>query len=80
MNSPIELQYEDGSPIRVGDQVLIENGRTAAQVKELIVRPRQLVEWGVQQPGVMLESPPFGLLFIPATLLTEEPLRKANNR
>jgi hypothetical protein len=65
--------------VRVGDQVLIENGRTPAKVKELIVQPQQLVEWGLQEPGVMLESPPFGLLFIPAALFTEEPLQKANN-
>jgi hypothetical protein len=79
MTSHIELRYEDGSLVRVGDQVLIENGRTPAKVKELIVQPQQLVEWGLQEPGVMLESPPFGLLFIPASLFTEEPLQKANN-
>ena len=72
-----EPTYSDGAVARIGDAVLIEDGRVAATIKHLIQTPEQLAEWGVEEPGVMFESAPFGLLFVPARMLKESPLERA---
>ena len=59
----------------VGDCVLIENGRTEATVVQVVTTTEQQQEWGVELPGVMLKSAPFGLLYLPTEFLTEEPLQ-----
>ena len=69
------IQYLDGSAIVVGDSVLIENGRTEATVVQVVATAEQQREWGVELPGVMLESAPFGLLYLPTEFLAEEPLQ-----
>lgn len=69
------IQYLDGSAIVVGDSVLIENGRTEATVVQVVATAEQQREWGVEFPGVMLESAPFGLLYLPTEFLVEEPLQ-----
>ncbi|GAB2583236.1 hypothetical protein GCM10027034_14220 [Ramlibacter solisilvae] len=68
--------YPDGSSVAIGDQVLAEGGKVSAVVRNFIVTPEELAEWNVEEAGVMLESPPFGLLFIPASFLRAEPLMR----
>ena len=55
-----------------GDQVLIEAGRTAGQILELIETDAQMKNWNVNEPGVMVKSAPFGLVFWPSS--SEDPL------
>ena len=74
---PVTPTYPDGSLAKIGDAVLIENGRVEAIIKHFIQTPEQLVEWGVEEPGVMFESAPFGLLFLPQSMLKESPLERA---
>jgi hypothetical protein len=71
------MTYSDGSVANIGDTVLIENGRVLATIKHFIQSRDQLTEWGVEEPGVMFESEPFALLFIPERLLKESPLERA---
>lgn len=69
------LAYEDGSPILVGDRVLHESGRTPAVVEAVAVSALELAAIGVEEPGVMLASPPFGLVYLPAWSLVQDPLK-----
>jgi hypothetical protein len=69
------IEYQDGSAVLVGDCVLIENGRTEATVVHVVATAEQQREWGVELPGVMLKSAPFGLLYLPTEFLADEPLR-----
>jgi hypothetical protein len=67
------MTYSDGSFANIGDVVLLENGQVLATIKHFIQTDDQLTEWGVEEPGVMFASEPFGLLFIADRLLKESP-------
>lgn len=51
------LTYQDGSLIRVGDNVLLENGQTPGTVELVVVTSEEMAAIGVDEPGVMLLSP-----------------------
>jgi hypothetical protein len=61
------MTYPDGAEMRVGDAVSFENGRAEGTI-EAIVERDHLAEFGVDEPGVMLKSDPFGRVFIPQSL------------
>jgi hypothetical protein len=65
------LAYPNGAEIRVGDSVLIENGRTPGTVVD-VIGPEQIAAFNVDEPGVMIKSAPFGLVFIPVSLFADE--------
>ena len=67
------VTYQDGSEVKVGDAVLIEHRRTSGVVIEVIDSASAQKEWNVEEPGVMLKSPPFGLVFWPVSSFTEDP-------
>jgi len=67
--------YADGSPIRVGDSVLLENGQTPGTVELLVLTLAEMQAIGVEEPGVMLLSPPFGRVYLPEWSLQREPLQ-----
>jgi hypothetical protein len=56
-------RYLDETPIRIGDRVRIERGRTDAIVEHVVTSPEDIAEWGVSGPGVMLLSEPFGRVY-----------------
>ncbi len=58
-------RYPDGTPFLVGDHLLIEHGRTPATIEHLIVSGEEMANWGLDEPGLMLLSPPFGRVFWP---------------
>jgi len=66
--------YEDGVEIDVGDEVLIERGRTPGTVTNVIVSEFDQKEWNVEESGVMIESAPFGLVFIPCATFSDDPI------
>jgi hypothetical protein len=69
------FKYVDGSKIKVGDSVLLENGRTPGTVESIVTTPEEMKATNVDEPGVMLKSPPFGRVYLPLKLLLEDPLR-----
>jgi len=69
------FEYGDGSKVLLGDSVLIENGRTPATVVEIVTSREQMQQCGVEIPGVMLKSAPFGLVYLPVKFLLEDPLQ-----
>lgn len=69
--------YQDGMEMRVGDSVLIEHGRVPGVITVLIQSAAEQSECNVQEPGVMINSPPFGLVFIPTSTFEEDPVLPA---
>jgi hypothetical protein len=60
--------------MQVGDSVLIEHGRTPGTIAEVIEASADLKQWNVEEPGVMIKSPPFGLVFLPVSTLADDPV------
>lgn len=67
------MTYQDGTEIRAGDRVLIERRRTPGVVINVIESAASQAEWNVSEPGVMVESPPFGLVFLPVATFAVDP-------
>ena len=68
------ISYQDGTKMRVGDTVLIEHGCTPGMISELIQANADLKQWNVTEPGVMIKSTPFGLVFLPISTFTDDPI------
>jgi hypothetical protein len=64
-------RYADGTEIQAGDSVMIENGRTPGTVVDVVSADR-VAEFNVDEAGVMIKSAPFGLVFIPVSMLDGE--------
>ena len=69
------IAYEDGTEMKVGDDVLIEHETIPGVITEIIESIASQKEWNVEEPGVMLKSPPFGLLFLPVSTFAHDPIR-----
>lgn len=74
MSTPV-FRYEDGLEVKVGDSVLLENGRTPGTVELIVITAEEMKQIGVDEPGVSLISPPFGRVYLPDWSLLEDPLR-----
>lgn len=68
------ISYQDGTEMRVGDSVLIEHGRTPGTITEVIQANADFKQWNVIEPGVMIKSAPFGLVFLPVSTFTDDPI------
>jgi hypothetical protein len=68
------LTYASGAPVEVGDAVLIERGRTPGTIVAVVETPAQFADFNVTEPGVMVKSAPFGLVYLPVETLAEDPL------
>jgi hypothetical protein len=66
--------YSDGARVEVGDSVLFEGGKTPGVVVEVVDTEAQMAACGVREPGVMLRSPPFGLVYLSDEILEDDPL------
>jgi hypothetical protein len=66
--------YADGSPLEVGDAVLLERGKTSGTVELVVVTRAEMQTIGVDGPGVMLLCPPFGRVYQPEWSLRDDPL------
>ena len=69
------LKYADGSEVMVGDSVLLERGRTPGIVELIVTTAEEMKAITVDEPGVMLKSPPFGRVYLPLSYLSDDPLR-----
>jgi len=69
------FKYEDGTVIMVGDSVLLEQGGTPGTVEFIVSTAEEMKATNVEEPGVMLKSPPFGRVYLPQWSLLEDPLR-----
>jgi hypothetical protein len=69
------FKYQDGSDVLVGDNVLIENGKTPGIVDRIITNDEEAKNINVDEVGIMLKSPPFGLVYFSKHWLQQDPLR-----
>jgi len=67
------MNYKTGEVVKIGDSVLIENGKTPGIVQAVIETENDMQEWGLDEKGISIESKPFGLVFWPASIL-EDPV------
>jgi hypothetical protein len=68
------IAYQDGMEMKVGDSVLIEDGSTPGVITELIESVSEQSQSNVDEPGIMIKSPPFGLVLIPVSTFKEDPV------
>jgi hypothetical protein len=66
------MNYPDGTQVHVGDSVLLNHGNNPGVVFDVIDTPHRISEWGVEVPGLMIESPVYGLVFWHAESLIED--------
>ncbi|MDO8961059.1 MAG: hypothetical protein Q7V02_03085 [Methylophilus sp.] len=69
------FKYDDGSDVLLGDNVLIENGKTPGVVELIITTEEEAKNINVDEVGIMLKSPPFGLVYFSKHWLEQDPLR-----
>jgi hypothetical protein len=58
----------------VGDSVLVERGRTAGTIIEIIEDAVVLKQWHIEEPGVMIKSPQLGVVFLPVSSFFDDPV------
>ena len=68
------FKYQDGSNILIGDSVLFESGKTNGIVELIVVSEVDMKNINVTEPGIMLKSPPFGLVYLSEYWLKSDPL------
>ena len=64
--------YPNGAEVRVGDEVSFERGKASGTIVNVI--ETDFADWSVDEPGVMIKSAPFGLVFIPKSLFVSSEL------
>ena len=57
------MKYTNKISAKIGDIVLIENGKTEGIVEDIIDTKEKMQFWGVSEVGLMIKSKPFGLVF-----------------
>ena len=57
------MKYSNGLFAKIGDIVLIENGKTEGVVEDIIDTKQGMEFWGVKEKGLMIKAKPFGLVF-----------------
>jgi hypothetical protein len=63
------LPYPSGTQSRAGDVVTYHGERSTV---ELVIVDELVAEWGVEEPGVLLQNASFGRVFIPASGFDED--------
>jgi len=61
------MNYSSGETVEIGDSVTLEHGKTLGVVYAVIESPQQINEWALDEPGMLVEAEPFGLVFWPAS-------------
>ena len=61
------MNYSSGERAQLGDHVAIEHGRTPGRVTDIIEADSDMSQWNVDEPGLMIQSAPFGLVFWPTS-------------
>jgi hypothetical protein len=59
------MRYTTGDKVQLGDKVRIERDRTEGVVVAIAESNKDMEGLGVDEPGVLIESEPFGLVFWP---------------
>jgi len=68
------ITYPDHTEIQVGDFILMEGGKTPGTVSELIETSEQMERCRVDVPGILVESIPEGVVFLPTESFGDDPI------
>ena len=68
------LKYQDGSEIKIGDFVRLENG-TVGTIYQLVSTEDEIKAIRVEEPGILLDAIPDGLIYLPQSTFVEDPLK-----
>ena len=74
------IRYIDSTPAEVGDAIFIDNGERMGRVFAVIESELDLCNWGVEEPGLMIESDYYGLLFVPSARIGDMECRLISRR
>jgi len=74
------MKYLSGKEIVVGDEVLIERGKTTGVIDKIIESEEEMNQWNVEEPGVLIKSMPFGLVFWPQSNIEDPIVFKNDNK
>ena len=66
------IRYPDGTESQVWDRVRIDHGSSFAVVHAVIDTEDQQRSWGLDEPGLMLEAPSYGMVFWPVHSLVAD--------
>ena len=55
-----------GNEIKIGDNVLFENGNASGAVVHILEHPIDLEKWALEESGIMVDAVGFGWVFLPA--------------
>lgn len=58
-----------GRPFKVGDSVNFENGNASGVIKYILESDSDVKMWAVEEKGLMIESKPFGMVFLPISCI-----------
>jgi hypothetical protein len=64
------MKHPNGVEVRIGDKVRFERGGASGTVETIV--DANFADWSVDEPGVMLLSPPFGRVFIPVSIFVSD--------
>jgi hypothetical protein len=67
--------YLDGKPIEDGDWVLLERGAIYGRVTEIIDSEEAAKRSSLSGPGIVVDAPPGGYVFLSSDILNEDPLQ-----
>ena len=66
------IVYPDGTKPLAGDKVTLAHGAHTGIVQNIINSKSELDQWGLDKPGLMIDTSFGGLVFYPADSLTED--------
>jgi hypothetical protein len=69
------IRYPDGSEARAGDLVLLDRGERTGRVSTVIDSAPEMRAWGLDEPGLMIESEFYGLLFLPQSAFDHDEIK-----
>jgi hypothetical protein len=69
------FKYADGSEILIGDNVLLNNGKTPGIVDLVVNTPAEANDFKVAEIGVMVKAATARLVYLTQKGLKEDPLR-----
>lgn len=66
------IAYPDGTEARVGDTVRVAHGAHTGVVRHVLESAADLDAWGLEEPGVMIDTSYGGLVFYAQHSLTDD--------
>lgn len=66
------IKYPDGHAAHIGDSVRLNRGEHCGKVFAVIASKAEMRKWGLDEPGLMIESDYYGMVFLPEKSLTHD--------